>query len=231
MIAINQIVGTVDEVQSNVLGIAPKGVQKGVKWPWGSRGTFALNGNHEMYTRGIGYYDYMLPSMGMVNKTTGRNMGQRASFFALENAFWRVISLDTGYATYSTKSLDNKTNPMPQSHVGIFTVIDAHCASLHHCLPLISIDWLVKNARLNDPTDMRPIIFVSHHQYYSAWEHGYDATPKQLASLLPANRVPLWLWGHEHRLSFYDQVSHGMCIIILPFHVCSTILIHCLLLV
>jgi hypothetical protein len=45
-------VGTVDEVQSNVLGIAPAGVQKGVKWPWGSRGTFALNGNHEMYTRG-----------------------------------------------------------------------------------------------------------------------------------------------------------------------------------
>jgi hypothetical protein len=71
------------------------------------------------------------------------------------------------------------------------------------------IDWLVKNARLSDPTDMRPIIFMSHHQYFSAWEKGYDSTPKQLAALLPKDRVPLWLWGHEHRLSFYDKVAHG----------------------
>jgi hypothetical protein len=27
--------------------------------------------------------------------------------------------------------------------------------------------------------------------------------------MLPAGRVPLWIWGHEHRLSFYDKTPHG----------------------
>jgi hypothetical protein len=143
-------VGTVEEIQSNVLGMAPKNVQRGVTWPHGSRGAFALNGNHEMYTRGIGYFDHLLPSMGVVNSTTGKLNGQKTSYFSLENAFWRVISLDTGFSTYSAVSLDNKNNSMPKGHV----------------------DWLIQNAKLTDPRDTRPIVFMSHHQYYSAWESG-----------------------------------------------------------
>lgn len=29
--------------------------------------------------------------------------------------------------------------------------------------------------------------------------------PEQIASLLPEGRTVLWLWGHEHRLSFYEK--------------------------
>jgi len=121
-----------------------------------------------------------------VVNATGQLGGQKTSYFALENAYWRVISLDTGYTTYSPL-LDNKDNKMPPQ----------------------LIDWLVNVARISDPNDHRPIVLLSHHQYFSAWEHGYYSTPTQIAALLPMNRTVLWLWGHEHRLSFYDKTSAG----------------------
>lgn len=55
-------------------------------WPRGARRTFALNGNHEMYSGGDGYFGAALPALN-----------QEASYFCLENANWRVVALDTGY--------------------------------------------------------------------------------------------------------------------------------------
>ena len=133
----------------------------------------------------MGYFDHLLPTLGIMDAVTGQLAKQNASFFALENAYWRVIALDTAYNTYNAFGIDTDKNFMPQNHV----------------------DWLIKNIRLSNPEDKRPIVFMSHHQYYSAWETGYDSTPSQLAKLLPLNRVPLWIWGHEHRLSFYNKTS------------------------
>eukprot|EP00456_Euglypha_rotunda_P018108 TRINITY_DN16362_c0_g1_i6.p1 TRINITY_DN16362_c0_g1~~TRINITY_DN16362_c0_g1_i6.p1 ORF type:complete len:174 (+),score=8.32 TRINITY_DN16362_c0_g1_i6:84-605(+) len=50
---------------------------------------------------------------------------------------------------------------------------------------------------------------MSHHQYYSAWGNVSLATATQLAELIPNGRQILWLWGHEHRLSFYDVRNNG----------------------
>ncbi|HWZ60160.1 MAG TPA: hypothetical protein VNW46_14380, partial [Gemmatimonadaceae bacterium] len=41
-------------------------------WPRGTLGTYALNGNHEMYSGGHGYFDHALP-----------RLDQRASYFCL----------------------------------------------------------------------------------------------------------------------------------------------------
>jgi hypothetical protein len=164
-----------------VLGIPPKNVQKGVFWPHGSTGSFALNGNHEMYSRGYGYFDTFLPTLDIRNQTTGRNGGQKTSYFSLENSYWRLIHLDTGYKSYSI-FLDNKNNTQPDQ----------------------IIEWLKNVVKIADPSDRRNIIFFSHHQFRSAWEAGYKATAQQLARLLPPGKRVLWLWGHEHRLSFYD---------------------------
>jgi hypothetical protein len=49
--------------------------------------SFALNGNHEMYSGGEAYFNLVL-----------RAFGQPQSFFCLENQHWRVIGLDTAYA-------------------------------------------------------------------------------------------------------------------------------------
>jgi hypothetical protein len=178
-------VGDMGEVSSNTLGIPPENTKYGVKFPIGSLGGFAMNGNHEMYSRGYGYFDELLPTMGIVNQTTGKPSGQGASYSALENAYWRVIDLDTGYHTYSefTIESDNNTQPLPV------------------------IEWLKNEVKIGDSQDVRGIILISHHQYFSAFGKSAPskATPSQIAALLPANRTILWLWGHEHRLAFYQQ--------------------------
>lgn len=49
--------------------------------------SYALNGNHEMYSGGQAYFDVVLKAFG-----------QPQPFFCLETDYWRVIGLDTAYA-------------------------------------------------------------------------------------------------------------------------------------
>jgi len=49
----------------------------------------ALNGNHEMYSGGFGYFDEILPAFS-----------QPASYFALQNEFWMLAGLDTAYVDH-----------------------------------------------------------------------------------------------------------------------------------
>ena len=49
-------------------------------------GSYALNGNHEMYSGGEYYFNTVLPAFG-----------QKQPFFCLENSNWRIIGLDTAY--------------------------------------------------------------------------------------------------------------------------------------
>jgi hypothetical protein len=82
-------VGSSAEVSENFLGVRP--LSGGtpylpVAFPRGTDGTRALCGNHEMYSRGEGYYNTLLPAVD-----------QPASYFVLENDFWRVVGLDTAY--------------------------------------------------------------------------------------------------------------------------------------
>jgi len=53
--------------------------------------------NHEMYARGNGYFNSILPKMGLRKSGADWGDGQWASFFCLENKYWRVIGLDTSY--------------------------------------------------------------------------------------------------------------------------------------
>ena len=66
-----------------------------VTWPVGSAGSFALNGNHEMYANGDDYLMCFLPRLGL--RAPGGMTGQQTSFFCLQNEYWRMIAIDTGY--------------------------------------------------------------------------------------------------------------------------------------
>src|ERR1700733_9899565 len=113
-------VGDPAEVGANFLGIPnPRYQFAPCKWPLGSEGAFALNGNHEMYARGYGYFDDILPKLGV----RGSPHGQRASYFCLENDHWRIIALDTGYNSVGAPILERFVQP--------------DCA-----LPAELIDWL-----------------------------------------------------------------------------------------
>jgi hypothetical protein len=48
--------------------------------------TRSLNGNHEMYTGGHGYFELLLPQLK-----------QTSSYFAFQNDYWTLIALDTAY--------------------------------------------------------------------------------------------------------------------------------------
>src|ERR1035437_8855390 len=55
-------VGDNNEVRENFLGEKTSPYAP-VKWPMGAKGSFALNGNHEMYADGNGYWKMVLPRM------------------------------------------------------------------------------------------------------------------------------------------------------------------------
>jgi len=69
--------GTADEIKTRF--IAP--------WPFDAgKVSRTLNANHEMYSGGFGYFDIALP-----------RFDQKASYFAMQNAHWLIVGLDTAY--------------------------------------------------------------------------------------------------------------------------------------
>jgi hypothetical protein len=161
----------------------------GAPWPYGKRGSFALLGNHEMYSSGKAYFTQLLPYMAI--SENGEVKQQEASFFCLENKHWRIIGLDTGY--YSLK--------------GFFGVKPNADLELHK----EQVKWL--REVVQPAADNRGLIFLSHHQAFSAFDkEEYPKPVKQLAELIGQNRTVFWFWGHEHRLSLYGEnvLDNGM---------------------
>jgi hypothetical protein len=158
----------------------------GAAWPYGRQGSFALLGNHEMYSSGKPFFEELLPFMG--SYVDGKvQQQQQASYFCLENEHWRIIGLDTGY----------------NSLKGFFGLGANTGLKLTDQL----MDWLRETVRPGD--DKRGIILLSHHPCFSAFEKDeFQAIIPQIASLLGERNV-LWFWGHEHRLSFYGYNALG----------------------
>jgi hypothetical protein len=70
--------GTQDEMQERFLNF----------WPHnGAAISRTLNGNHEMYTGGHAYFEFLLPQLK-----------QTSSYFALQNDYWTLVALDTAYS-------------------------------------------------------------------------------------------------------------------------------------
>ena len=172
-------VGDEKDTNENFLGI-PSSTYQPCKWPSGSLGQFALQGNHEMYARGYAYFDKVLPTMGTPTQK------QEASFFCLENDFWRIIGLDTGYNSVGAPLVEEVTSPS--------------CLLTNE-----QLDWLKSVVQLDK--DKRGLVFLTHHQYYSAFEKQYPKLGEQLAKF--TSRPVLWFWGHEHRMAVYGQSSLG----------------------
>ncbi len=66
-------------------------------------GSWALNGNHEMYSGGEYFFNTVLPVFE-----------QKQPFFCLENANWRMIGLDTAYAGGRLKPQSSDDPMAPQ---------------------------------------------------------------------------------------------------------------------
>ncbi len=196
-------VGEKDEVCENVLGEPAPGVRP-VTWPLGSRGTFALNGNHEMYANGNAYFDVLLPKLGMRSTTTGAAAPQRASFFCLQNDSWLIVGLDTGYNSIGLPllSMIPLVNKLP--------FVGGDCR-----LEKALLAWL--RTHVAPLSRDRGVVLLSHHQYYSAFDEEYPLLGRQLAEFFA--KPVLWYWGHEHRMAVYAAYgfpkgvnAYGRCV-------------------
>jgi hypothetical protein len=201
-------VGDSDEVRENFLGEKTSPYTP-VKWPMGAKGSFALNGNHEMYAEGNGYWRMVLPRMGLKERGSEWGAGQWASFFCLENKHWRIVGLDTGYN--STRFDWGKAPLLQRSRW--FRKTTSFKPSCMLPEPLLS--WL--ESSVNPDGDKRGLILLSHHGPHSGFESWYQIPAKQLAKLI--HRPVIWFWGHEHRLALYEKFSvkdgidaYGRCI-------------------
>lgn len=151
-------------------------------WPWGSKGSFAIPGNHEYFSNADGFFKELLPKMGIKDGET--HWKQESGFFCLENKYWRIIGLDTGY--HSVKD-------------SIIKLTLGQDARLDDQI----LWWLKEKVKPFAPGDNRGIILLTHHQPKSAFEKTYDRIVQQLIPIFGESRPFIWLWGHEHRLAFY----------------------------
>ena len=168
-----------------------------VKWPAGAKGCFALNGNHEMYADGNGYWRMVLPRMGLRDPGSEWGSGQWASFFCLQNEHWRIIGLDTGY---NSTSFEWAKLPVLQRSKWLrkTTALKPTCE-----LPEALLAWLTSVVKPD--ADKRGLILLSHHGSHSAFEGWYQIPARQLAKVI--HRPAIWFWGHEHRLAVYDKYA------------------------
>jgi hypothetical protein len=197
-------VGDLTEINENCLGVKnPNNNYDPVIWPVGSLGSFALNGNHEMYANGNGYFELFLPRLG-IRDGAGKPQGQQTSFFCLENSYWRVIAIDTGYNSIGVPVL---------SHIPLINNIPGiggNCGLRQELTKWLSEVVVPSN-------DKRGLIIMSHHQPYSGFEKEYHKPARQLWDC-GIRRSVLWFWGHEHRLAGYglygtnDLKSFGRCV-------------------
>jgi hypothetical protein len=163
-------------------------------WPRGNTASFALLGNHEMFSRGVAFFDKLLPSLGL---RTGDQVfeGQKAGFFCLENDHWRILGLDTGYHSISK---------VPGLEMLSWFAGDGH-------FDPILMNWLKNTVKLGDPTDKRGLLILTHHQYITGFrdELEFQMPASQLATLIGKDRPVIWLWGHEHKLSVFEKAQVG----------------------
>ena len=151
-------------------------------WPWGTKGSFAIPGNHEYFSNADGFFEELLPRMGI--KEGEKNWVQESGFFCLENKHWRIIGLDTGY--HSVKD----------TFIKLTLGQDAR-------LDDVMLEWLKSKVQPFAPNDNRGIILLTHHQPKSAFEGFYNRIVQQLIPVFGDKRSFIWFWGHEHRLAFY----------------------------
>ena len=188
--------GDAQEIEENCLGQTTKNYG-GVAWPLGSRGSFALMGNHEMYSGGQGYYERFLPKLGLLHADGTVKSQQYAGYFCLEAEHWILLGLDTGYHSGGIPLL------------GVIPGVNT--------IPALNVDarfddkmlkWLKKTMDALQPKTgaKKTLIVMTHHQPLSSFEQYYTKPAQQLADLgILEGQEFVWLYGHEHRLTVYKK--------------------------
>ncbi|MFN8642332.1 MAG: metallophosphoesterase [Candidatus Binatia bacterium] len=133
-------------------------------FPHGRLASFALNSNHEMFAGGAGYFETLLDQTPAFARQGGR------SFFALENAHWVIVGLDSAYCA------DWKTMGMTGA------------------LGEEQTEFLRARA-----AGGKNVVVLTHHPGLASHD-GTPIDPlwSQVSRQLDPGRVNRWYWGHNH---------------------------------
>jgi hypothetical protein len=145
----------------------------GIGIPKGS--SYALNGNHEMYSGGESFFNVVLPAFG-----------QAQPFFCLENDYWRVIGLDTAYLNGSLKP-KTANDPMAVQWNWLIGLLRdgpkrANILLTHH--QPVSAHAQEFHDSTNLRADIQELLSID----------GIDA-----------HAIFGWFFGHEHRCTIYKD--------------------------
>jgi len=208
-------IGTPELYKSNVLGIGPKHVA----WPKGTETTYMMGGNHEALN---GYN-------GLIEQGF-KYTGQKTTYAVWQTDYWRFVALDSSYNCYEIdqrretaemeqefkegiKDLEDMIKDLEEGHGTSAADFQKAFAKMQAAVspqetdapnPDVVVKWLREIVKLGDENDKRGIVLWTHHQPYSAWGEAYIGVAKQLNHILPEGKTVIWLFGHEHRLAFYN---------------------------
>jgi hypothetical protein len=184
--------GTKREARRNVLD----------KWPVDAADTrgvrsWALNGNHDMYSGGHGLFEVTLADPRFERQRAG---GATTSWFVLSGDDWNVVGLDTAWRH---PELDVRGDQL---------FVEGDLGHLYGS----QVAELLRCAR---ETGKR-LLVLSHHQLYSAYDdhrvafgpERSDTTPlqDQLEPVLDEREIDAWFWGHEHDCLAYESGFGGV---------------------
>ena len=149
--------------------------------------SWSLNGNHDMYSGGFGYFESLLADPRFAAQHSPDR--QPTSFFRLVSPSWEFVGLDTSWDSDVLST-------------GAIAVLEDPQA-----------EYVAKVAK----ESARKLVLLSHHQLTSAYDQhdiGSELSGK-LAPVLTSNRVTAWWWGHEHRaMAFkpFGGVQYPRCL-------------------
>jgi Calcineurin-like phosphoesterase len=149
--------------------------------------SWSLNGNHDMYSGGFGYFGTLLGDQRFAAQRSPD--GQTTSFFRLTSPSWEFLGLDTAWdSDVLTKG-------------GAAVLEDPQAGYV---------------SRVAGESKRKMVLF-SHHQLVSVYdkEDITPELSTKLAPVLTGDRVTAWWWGHEHRALAYraaDGVHYPRCL-------------------
>ncbi len=147
-----------------------------------------LNGNHDMYSGGHGYFGLITPGGDPAAGAAAFAHQNGTSFFRIFNDHWQIIGLDSAY-------VDNDFDPRQ--------------------LPKFK-QWLGLAGGDPHPPPAggrRRTILLSHHQLGSARAQA-SVSPgirKETEEARKKDLIHAWFWGHEHRTFVYEPYLGVPC--------------------
>ena len=141
--------------------------------------SWSLNGNHDMYSGGFGYFGTLLADPRFRHQRSAD--GKPTSFFRLRSPSWDFVGLDTAWDTDVVSAGQVAVLQEPQ---------DRYVAAVA-------------------AGSERRLVLFSHHQLVSVYDKSDlgPTLPGKLAPVLDHDRVTAWWWGHEHRAITYEAAS------------------------